>query len=127
MPNISGDVREYQTYGNRQREQALGLREELETAESDVSNLFAEIGQNTYIKTPKYIVSDQILFIYNVVYVPQRAQQFDILHKAVASATTQQEHHLKAMEEDMHLFVSSKIEVWCIHAQGLVVYEMVRY
>ncbi|XP_047970234.1 kinesin-like protein KIN-5D isoform X2 [Salvia hispanica] len=39
-----------------------------------------------------------------------RAQQFDILHKAVASATTQQEHHLKAMEEDMHLFVSSKIE-----------------
>lgn len=73
----------------------------------------------------------QISLISNVVCVPERkdkiedsnrvliqkfqsqlTRQLEILHKAVASATTQQEHHLKAMEEDMHLFVSSKTEVY---------------
>lgn len=37
-------------------------------------------------------------------------QQLQILHKSVASATTQQEQHLKEMEEDMHSFVSTKTE-----------------
>ncbi|KAL0436844.1 UNVERIFIED_CONTAM: Kinesin-like protein KIN-5D [Sesamum radiatum] len=36
--------------------------------------------------------------------------QLEILHRAVASSTKQQEQQLKAMEEDMHSFVSTKTE-----------------
>lgn len=41
----------------------------------------------------------------------QLTQQLGVLHKAVASSTTQQEQQLKEMEEDMHSFVSTKTEV----------------
>ncbi|XP_047976646.1 kinesin-like protein KIN-5D [Salvia hispanica] len=83
-------------------EHALGLREELETAASDVSNLFAKIERKDKIEDNNRVLIQK--------FQSELAQQLEILHKAVASATTQQEHHLKEMEEDMHLFVSSKIE-----------------
>ncbi|XP_042067257.1 kinesin-like protein KIN-5D [Salvia splendens] len=84
------------------REQALGLREDLETAESYVSILFAKIERKDNIED-----NDRVLI---QKFQSKLVQQHGILYKAVASATTQQEHHLKAMEKDMHLFVSSKIE-----------------
>ncbi|KAL2239500.1 UNVERIFIED_CONTAM: Kinesin-like protein KIN-5D [Sesamum indicum] len=40
----------------------------------------------------------------------QLTQQLEVLHKAVASSTTQQEQQLKEMEEDMHSFVSTKTQ-----------------
>ncbi|KAL0460266.1 UNVERIFIED_CONTAM: Kinesin-like protein KIN-5D [Sesamum latifolium] len=68
-------------------ERALELRSELESAASDVSNLFNKIE-----------------------FQSQLTQQLEVLHKAVASSTTQQEQQLKEMEQDMHLFVSTKTQ-----------------
>lgn len=42
----------------------------------------------------------------------QLTQQLDFLHKTVAASATQQEQQLKAMEEDMNCFVSTKTEVF---------------
>jgi len=42
----------------------------------------------------------------------QLTQQLEVLHKTVASSTTQQEQQLKGMEEDMQSFVSTKTEVF---------------
>lgn len=42
-------------------------------------------------------------------------EELGVLHKAVASSTTQQEQQLKEMEEDMHSFVSTKTEVYFIY------------
>lgn len=41
----------------------------------------------------------------------QLSQQLEILHKTVAASVTQQEQQLRAMEEDMQSFVSTKAEV----------------
>ncbi|KAL8496794.1 hypothetical protein ACS0TY_020464 [Phlomoides rotata] len=83
-------------------ERALGLRAELENAASDVCNLFTKIERKDKIEDSNRDLIQK--------FQSQLTQQLQILHKSVASATTQQEQHLKEMEEDMHSFVSTKTE-----------------
>ncbi|KAH6821999.1 P-loop containing nucleoside triphosphate hydrolases superfamily protein [Perilla frutescens var. hirtella] len=83
-------------------EHALELRSELENAASDVSNLFTKIDRKDKIEDSNRVLIQK--------FQSQLTHQLEILHKTVACATTQQEHHLKAMEGDMHLFVSAKTE-----------------
>lgn len=52
----------------------------------------------------------------------QLTQQLEVLHKAVASSTTQQEQQLKGMEEDMQSFVSTKTEVFFTQIQLLAMF-----
>lgn len=47
----------------------------------------------------------------------QLSQQLEILHKTVAVSVTQQEQQLRAMEEDMQSFVSTKAEVLILKIQ----------
>ncbi|KAK4441131.1 Kinesin-like protein KIN-5D [Sesamum alatum] len=83
-------------------ERALELREELENAASDVTNLFTKIERKDKIEDGNRILIQK--------FQTELTQQLEILHKAVASSTKQQEQQLKAMEEDMHSFVSTKTE-----------------
>ncbi|PIN10075.1 Kinesin-like protein [Handroanthus impetiginosus] len=83
-------------------ERALELRAELENAASDVTNLFTKIERKDKIEDGNRILIQN--------FQSQLTQQLEILHKAVASSTTQQEQQLKDMEEDMHSFVSTKTE-----------------
>ncbi|KAL0460644.1 UNVERIFIED_CONTAM: Kinesin-like protein KIN-5D [Sesamum latifolium] len=83
-------------------ERALELREELENAASDVTNLFTKIERKDKIEDGNRILIQK--------FQSELTQQLEILHRAVASSTKQQEQQLKAMEEDMHSFVSTKTE-----------------
>ncbi|CAA0811933.1 P-loop containing nucleoside triphosphate hydrolases superfamily protein [Striga hermonthica] len=83
-------------------DRALELRAELETAASDISNLFTKIDRKEKIEDGNRALLQS--------FQSQLDQQMDILHKFVASSTTQQEQQLKEMEKDMHLFVSTKTE-----------------
>ncbi|KAK4492016.1 hypothetical protein RD792_002804 [Penstemon davidsonii] len=83
-------------------ERALVLRAELESAASDVSSLFTKIERKDKIEDDNRALIQKFQF--------QLTQQLEILHKAVASSTIQQEQQMKEMEEDMHSFVSTKTE-----------------
>ncbi|XP_012838663.1 PREDICTED: 125 kDa kinesin-related protein [Erythranthe guttata] len=83
-------------------ERALELRAELEHAASDVTNLFTKIERKDKIEDGNRILIQK--------FQSQLTQQLEILHKAVASSTTEQEQQLKGMEEDMHSFVSTKTQ-----------------
>ncbi|KAL8516151.1 hypothetical protein ACS0TY_014716 [Phlomoides rotata] len=83
-------------------ERALELRSELEDTASDVTNLFTKIERKDKIEEGNRVLIQK--------FQSQLTQQLEILHKAVASSTTQQEKQLKEMEEDMHSFVSTKSE-----------------
>ncbi|KAG8371393.1 hypothetical protein BUALT_Bualt13G0083100 [Buddleja alternifolia] len=83
-------------------ERALDLRAELENAASDVTNLFTKIERKDKIEDGNRILVQK--------FQSQLTQQLEILHKSVATSTTQQEQQLKEMEEDMHSFVSTKTE-----------------
>ncbi|KAK4492021.1 hypothetical protein RD792_002810 [Penstemon davidsonii] len=83
-------------------ERALELRAELESAASDVSSLFTKIERKDKIEDDNRALIQKFQF--------QLTQQLEILHKAVASSTIQQEQQMKEMEEDMHSFVSTKTE-----------------
>ncbi|WMV56398.1 hypothetical protein MTR67_049783 [Solanum verrucosum] len=83
-------------------EQAFELRAELENAASDVSNLFAKIERKDKIEDGNRVLIQN--------FQSQLTQQLEVLHKTVASSTTQQEQQLKGMEEDMQSFVSTKTE-----------------
>ncbi|KAL3850731.1 hypothetical protein ACJIZ3_012613 [Penstemon smallii] len=88
-------------------ERALELRAELESATSDVSSLIADAPERK-----DKIEDDNRALIQK--FQSQLTQQLEILHKAVASSTIQQEQQMKEMEEDMHSFVSTKTEVQLI-------------
>ncbi|VFQ91454.1 unnamed protein product [Cuscuta campestris] len=81
-------------------ERAFELRAELENAASDVSNLFSKIERKDKIEDGNKVLIQN--------FQSQLTQQLDILHQTVAASATQQEQQLKAMEEDMKSFVSSK-------------------
>ncbi|XP_019177658.1 PREDICTED: kinesin-like protein KIN-5D isoform X2 [Ipomoea nil] len=83
-------------------EHAFELRAELENAASDVSNLFAKIERKDKIEDGNKVLIQK--------FQSQLTQQLDFLHKTVAASATQQEQQLKAMEEDMNCFVSTKTE-----------------
>ncbi|XP_057781687.1 kinesin-like protein KIN-5D [Salvia miltiorrhiza] len=83
-------------------ERALELRSELEDAASDITNLFTKIERKDKIEDGNRTLIQR--------FQSQLTQQLGVLHKAVASSTTQQEQQLKEMEEDMHSFVSTKTE-----------------
>ncbi|XP_009792660.1 kinesin-like protein KIN-5D isoform X1 [Nicotiana sylvestris] len=83
-------------------EQAFELRAELENAASDVSNLFAKIERKDKIEDGNKVLIQK--------FQSQLTQELEVLHKTVASSTTQQEQQLKGMEEDMQSFVSTKTE-----------------
>ncbi|XP_015952328.1 kinesin-like protein KIN-5D [Arachis duranensis] len=81
---------------------AIELREELENAASDVTNLFSKIERKDKIEEGNRILIQK--------FQSQLAQQLENLHKTVAASVIQQEQQLKEMEEDMHSFVSTKAE-----------------
>ncbi|MBA0864423.1 hypothetical protein Goshw_002754 [Gossypium schwendimanii] len=81
---------------------AFELREELENAASDVSDLFAKIERKDKIEDGNKALIQK--------FQSQLTQQLEILHKTVAASVTQQEQQLKDMEEDMQSFVSTKSE-----------------
>ncbi|XP_041995168.1 kinesin-like protein KIN-5D [Salvia splendens] len=83
-------------------ERALELRSELEDAASDITNLFTKIERKDKIEDGNRNLIQR--------FQSQLTQELGVLHKAVASSTTQQEQQLKEMEEDMHSFVSTKTE-----------------
>ncbi|XP_050233061.1 kinesin-like protein KIN-5D [Mercurialis annua] len=83
-------------------ERAFELREELENAASDISNLFAKIERKDKIEDGNRVLIQK--------FQSQLTQQLDTLHKTVAISVTQQEKQLKDMEEDMQTFVSTKAE-----------------
>ncbi|MBA0774525.1 hypothetical protein Gotri_009728 [Gossypium trilobum] len=83
-------------------ERAFELREELENAASDVSDLFAKIERKDKIEDGNKALIQK--------FQSQLTQQLEILHKTVAASVTQQEQQLKDMEEDMQSFVSTKSE-----------------
>ncbi|KAK1394579.1 kinesin-like protein KIN-5D [Heracleum sosnowskyi] len=83
-------------------ERAFELRAELESAASDVSNLFTKIERKDKIENGNRILIQK--------FQSQLSQQLEILHKTVAASVTQQEQQLRAMEEDMQSFVSTKAE-----------------
>ncbi|XP_061361837.1 kinesin-like protein KIN-5D [Gastrolobium bilobum] len=83
-------------------EHAIELREELESAASDVSNLFSKIERKDKIEEGNRMIIQK--------FQSQLAQQLEDLHKIVAASVMQQEQQLKEMEEDMHSFVSTKAE-----------------
>ncbi|TYJ33453.1 hypothetical protein E1A91_A05G104900v1 [Gossypium mustelinum] len=83
-------------------ERAFELREELENAASDVSDLFAKIERKDKIEDGNKALIQK--------FQSQLTQQLEILHKTVAASVTQQEQQLKEMEEDMQSFVSTKSE-----------------
>ncbi|XP_019177667.1 PREDICTED: kinesin-like protein KIN-5D isoform X3 [Ipomoea nil] len=85
-------------------EHAFELRAELENAASDVSNLFAKIERKDKIEDGNKVLIQK--------FQSQLTQQLDFLHKTVAASATQQEQQLKAMEEDMNCFVSTKTELF---------------
>ncbi|VVB04678.1 unnamed protein product [Arabis nemorensis] len=83
-------------------ERAFQLRTELESAASDVSNLFSKIERKDKIEDGNRSLIQK--------FQSQLTQQLKLLHKTVASSVTQQEVQLKHMEEDMESFVSTKSE-----------------
>ncbi|CAD5324962.1 unnamed protein product [Arabidopsis thaliana] len=83
-------------------ERAFQLRTELESASSDVSNLFSKIERKDKIEDGNRFLIQK--------FQSQLTQQLELLHKTVASSVTQQEVQLKHMEEDMESFVSTKSE-----------------
>ncbi|KAF5744663.1 kinesin-related protein [Tripterygium wilfordii] len=83
-------------------ERAFELRAELENATSDVSSLFAKIERRDKIEEENKVLVQR--------FQSQLTQQLEILHKTVAASVIQQEQQLKAMEEDMQSFVSTKAE-----------------
>ncbi|XP_022634171.1 kinesin-like protein KIN-5D [Vigna radiata var. radiata] len=83
-------------------EHAIELRSDLKNAASDVSNLFSTIERKDKIAEGNRILIQK--------FQSQLAQQLEDLHKAVAASVMQQEQQLKAMEQDMHSFVSTKAE-----------------
>ncbi|WOG87544.1 hypothetical protein DCAR_0206772 [Daucus carota subsp. sativus] len=83
-------------------ERAFELRAELESAALDVSNLFTKIERKDKIENGNRILIQK--------FQAQLSQQLEILHKTVAASVTQQEQQLRAMEEDMQSFVSTKAE-----------------
>ncbi|KAH6765604.1 P-loop containing nucleoside triphosphate hydrolases superfamily protein [Perilla frutescens var. hirtella] len=83
-------------------ERAHELRSELEDAASDITNLFNKIERKDKIEDGNRTLIQK--------FQSQLTQQLEVLHKTVASSTTQQEQQLKEMEEDMHSFVSTKTE-----------------
>ncbi|XP_073311252.1 kinesin-like protein KIN-5D [Primulina huaijiensis] len=83
-------------------ERAHELRVELENAVSDVQNLFAKIERKDKIEDGNKILIQN--------FQSQLTKQLEILHKSVASSTTQQEQQLKEMKEDMQSFVTTKTE-----------------
>ncbi|CAH8387090.1 unnamed protein product [Eruca vesicaria subsp. sativa] len=83
-------------------ERAFQLRTELESAASDVSNLFSKIERKDKIEDGNRCLIQK--------FQSQLTQQLELLHKTVASSVNQQEVQLKHMEEDMESFVSTKSE-----------------
>ncbi|KAK7341752.1 hypothetical protein VNO80_24691 [Phaseolus coccineus] len=83
-------------------EHAIELRADLENAASDVSNLFSTIERKDKIEEGNRLLIQK--------FQSQLAQQLEDLHKTVAASVIQQEQQLKAMEQDMHSFVSTKAE-----------------
>ncbi|XP_013602855.1 PREDICTED: 125 kDa kinesin-related protein [Brassica oleracea var. oleracea] len=83
-------------------ERAFQLRTELESAASDVSNLFSKIERKDKIEDGNICLIQK--------FQSQLTEQLELLHKTVASSVTQQEVQLKHMEEDMESFVLTKSE-----------------
>ncbi|MED6182536.1 Kinesin-like protein KIN-5D [Stylosanthes scabra] len=81
-------------------ERAIDLRDELENAASDVTNLFAKIERKDKIEEGNRILIQK--------FQSQLAQQLEVLHKTVSASVMHQEKQLKDMEEDMQSFVSTK-------------------
>ncbi|KAJ8471575.1 hypothetical protein OPV22_025918 [Ensete ventricosum] len=83
-------------------EHAYKLRSELENATSDLSGLFSKIEHKNKIEDGNRILVQK--------FRSRLTQQLEILHKTVSASVMQQETQLKEVEEDMHLFVSTKTE-----------------
>nr|XP_009409541.1 PREDICTED: kinesin-like protein KIN-5A [Musa acuminata subsp. malaccensis] len=83
-------------------EHAYKLRSELENATADLSGLFSKIERKDKIEDGNRILVQK--------FRSQLTQQLEILHKTVSASVMQQETQLKEVEEDMHLFVSTKTE-----------------
>ncbi|KAK9290841.1 hypothetical protein L1049_009019 [Liquidambar formosana] len=83
-------------------ERALGLRAELEIAASEVSSLFNTIECKDKIEDRNKVLIQS--------FQTQLAQQLEVLSKTVAASVTQQEHHLKLIEDNMQSFASTKVE-----------------
>ncbi|URE19822.1 KISc [Musa troglodytarum] len=84
-------------------EHAYKLRSELENATADLSGLFSKIERKDKMEDGNRILVQK--------FRTQLTQQLEILHKTVSASVMQQETQLKEVEEDMHLFVSTKTEV----------------
>ncbi|XP_064973361.1 kinesin-like protein KIN-5A isoform X2 [Musa acuminata AAA Group] len=83
-------------------EHAYKLRSELENATADLSGLFSKIERKDKIEDGNRILVQK--------FRSQLTQQLEILHKTVSASVMQQETQLKEVDEDMHLFVSTKTE-----------------
>ncbi|KAG6744062.1 hypothetical protein POTOM_052771 [Populus tomentosa] len=81
--------------------QALELREELEHAASEASNLFSKLELQDKLENGNKILVQK--------FQTQLAQQLDVLHLTVAASVTQQEEHLKSMEKDFNYSLSKKM------------------
>uniref|UniRef100_A0ACD5TYJ3 Uncharacterized protein n=1 Tax=Avena sativa TaxID=4498 RepID=A0ACD5TYJ3_AVESA len=104
--------KEYVIYNLQSSEKSLvdcayNLRAELENAAADVSGLFSKIERKDKIEDGNRTLVQR--------FRSQLTHELDALHKTVYTSVTQQEDHLKQMEDDMQSFVSSKDEA----AQGL--------
>ncbi|KAL9374032.1 hypothetical protein Peur_033652 [Populus x canadensis] len=81
--------------------QALELREELEHAASEASNLFSKLELQDKLENGNKILVQK--------FQTQLAQQLDVLHLTVSASVTQQEEHLKSMEKDFNYSLSKKM------------------
>lgn len=81
---------------------AFELHLELEHAASDVSGLFTKIERKDKLEDGNRTLVHK--------FCSQLTRQLELLQETVATSVTQQEHHLKRMEGDIHSFVSKKSE-----------------
>ncbi|KAF6151559.1 hypothetical protein GIB67_021745 [Kingdonia uniflora] len=90
-------------------ERDFELRSSLENAASDVSELFSKIERKYKIEDGNKILVQK--------FRSQLTLQLKVLHKTVAASAVQEEKQLKEMEEDMHSFVSTKIEECAVNEE----------
>ncbi|KAH7656831.1 Plus-end-directed kinesin ATPase protein [Dioscorea alata] len=105
--NTSNKEKEYLIVQLLKSEKALmdcahELRSELENTSADVSGLFSKIESKN--KTADY--NRTLVQRFHT----QLTENLDILHGILSTSVIQQEKQLKEMEEDMHTFVSKKVQ-----------------
>uniref|UniRef100_A0A7N0UAG1 Kinesin motor domain-containing protein n=1 Tax=Kalanchoe fedtschenkoi TaxID=63787 RepID=A0A7N0UAG1_KALFE len=83
-------------------EQTFELREELQSAASDVSALFTKIERKDKIEDGNQALIQR--------FQTQLVEQLEILHQTLTTSITKQEQQLKDMEENMQSFVTMKAE-----------------